>query len=272
MIKGKRILIAGSAGSIGSELVRQLAPNNTIYSVDINESGLFDLEQTLNTPNVTSRVSDIRDRRTVEDIFQDFKPHIVINCAAYKHVPLMQYTPEEAIKTNVLGHLNLVHTAKTWECVEKFIYISTDKAVSSHSIMGATKLLGERITTNQGYTVIRFGNVMNSRGSLFKIWQRQIDNGEDITVTDERMERYFMTIPEAVELVIEAAVDSKGGDTYIMDMGKKVNIYELAKKIVKGSDVEIKITGIREGETLTEEIMTSEEKQRATLKGKFYIL
>ena len=170
-IKSKRVLVAGGAGSIGSELVRQLAKVHKVYLVDINESGIFDLTDSLKNKNVWGRVGDIRDYKTVKDIFDDFKPQIVFNAAAYKHVPLMEYTPLEAIQTNVIGHYNLIHVAKTWECVEKFIQISTDKVVSSYSVMGATKKLAEVITLNQGkgFIVVRFGNVMNSRGSLLKI-------------------------------------------------------------------------------------------------------
>ena len=271
-ITNKRILVFGGAGSIGSELVRQLAPKNKVYVVDINESGLFDLTDSIQSDTLWGRVGDVRDRLTVKEVFEDFKPQIVFNAAAYKHVPLMEYTPQEAINTNVNGHLNVVQIAKTWECVEKLIYISTDKVVSSHSIMGATKLLGERITINQGYTAVRFGNVMNSRGSLLKIWQRQVDSGENITVTDKRMERFMMTIPEAVSLILKAASESRGGDVWIMDMGEKVNIYELAKEIVKGKDIDIEVTGLRQGETLTEDIMTAEERERAILKDNFYVI
>lgn len=270
-ITNKRIVVFGGAGSIGSELVRQLAPKNKVYVVDINESGIFDLTQELNSKTVWGRVGDIRDYKTVDDIFEDFKPQVVFNCAAYKHVPLMEYTPEEAIKTNVMGHHNLIHSAKTHrESLEKFIFISTDKVVSSHSIMGATKRLSEVLTINQGFTAVRFGNVMGSRGSLTTIWQRQVNEGKPITVTDDRMERYMMTIPQAVELVIEATISSVGGEIYVMDMGEKVNILELAKKIV--SEDKIKITGLREGETLTEDIMSEEEKGRSIKKGKFWVI
>lgn len=269
-MKNKRILITGGAGSIGSELVRQLSKNNKIYVLDQNESGLFDLTDSLKGKKVWGRVGDIRDYKTVRDVFEDFKPQIVFNAAALKHVPLMEYTPLEAIQTNVIGHYNLIHVSRIFECVEKFIYISTDKVVSSNSIMGATKRLGEIITLNQGkgYVVVRFGNVMGSRGSLMTIWQRQADKGEPLNVTDERMERYMMTIPEACELVIKAAEEGKGGETYVMDMGKKYNILELAKQLTGKT----KIIGIRPGETLTEELMFEEEKKRAVKKGKFFII
>lgn len=277
MIKNKRILITGGAGSIGSELVRQLAEKNKVYVLDINESGVFDLVEPLKTRGfwVVGRVGDIRDLRTVEDVFQDFKPQLVFNAAAYKHVPLMEYTPLEAIQTNIIGHNNLVHVAKTWECLEKFVYISTDKAVSSNSVMGASKKMAEVITCNQGkgYISVRFGNVLGSRGSLLTIWARQIENGEPITITDPRMERYFMTVEEAVGLVIKAAELGKGGEVFCLDMGKKVNIMELAARLIEELKTgEIAITGIRPGETLTETLMTEEEAERAKKVEDFYVI
>src|SRR3990167_1310547 len=273
-LKNKRIVVFGGAGSIGSELVRQLSEKNKVYVVDINESGVFDITDELSGKDVWGRVGDIRDYKTVRDIFEDSKPQIVFNCAAYKHVPLMEYTPLEAIQTNVIGHYNLIHVAKTWECVEKFVFISTDKVVSSHSIMGATKRLGEIVTLNQGkgFIVVRFGNVMNSRGSLLQIWQRQTDRGDALSVTDERMERYMMTIPQAVSLVIEAATQGTGGEIFVMDMGKKVNINDLAEKILEVTGGKKKITGLRNGETLTEDTMFEEEKQRAIKNNNFYII
>lgn len=276
VLENKRVLIAGGAGSIGSELVRQLAEKNAIYVLDNNESGLFELVDEINKPHVVGRVGDIRDMKTVQDVFQDFKPQVVFNAAAYKHVPLMEYTPLEAINTNVLGHFNLVHVAKTWECVERFVFISTDKVVNSHSVMGATKKLGEVLTLNsgKGFMVVRFGNVMDSRGSLLRIWQRQMDKGEPLTITDERMTRYMMTIPEAANLVIEAARRGEGGETFVLDMGKKVNIKELAFEILQkaGKDTGIKVVGMRPGETLSEDLMTQEEWAKASREDKFYVI
>lgn len=275
-IRNKRVIVFGGAGSIGSELVRQLADKNKVYVVDINESGVFDLVDSLKGNKVWGRVGDIRDYKTVKDIFEDFKPQYVFNCAAYKHVPLMEYTPLEAIQTNVTGNYNLVHVAKTWECVEKFVFISTDKVVSSNSVMGATKRLSEIITKNQGkgFIAVRFGNVMGSRGSLLTIWQRQLDNKQPLTITDENMERYMMTIPEAVALVIEAAIKGKGGETFVMDMGEKVNIQKLAMDILKKSPKKygIEYIGLRAGETISEEIMFEEEKKLAKKEGQFWII
>lgn len=274
VLNNKRIVVFGGAGSIGSELVRQLSDKNKVYVVDINESGIFDLTDELQGKDVWGRVGDIKDYKTVKDIFDDFKPQIVFNCAAYKHVPLMEYTPLEAIQTNVIGHYNLIHVAKTWECVEKFVFVSTDKVVSSHSIMGATKRLSEIVTLNQGkgFIVVRFGNVMNSRGSLLRIWQRQTDNQQPLTVTHKDAERYMMTIPQAVRLVIRATEQGNGGEIFVMDMGKKVNINDLAEKILEHTGGEKKMVGLRKGETLSEETMFEEEKSRAVLKNNFYII
>lgn len=270
-MKGKRILITGSAGSIGSELVRQLAPSNHIYCIDQNESGLADLMEEL---KVAGRVGDIRDETTVRDIFSDFKPQVVFHAAALKHVSAMELVPREAVLTNIIGTLNVIEYAKRWECVEKFVFISTDKAVQSTSIMGATKRVGEIITRNQGkgFVVVRFGNVLGSRGSVIPIWQRQINQGKAITVTSPEMTRYMMTIEEACALVIKAAKEGKGGEIYCLDMGKKVNILSLAKEIVKESQSDIKIIGVRKGEQLSEQLMSLEEERTAKREGKYYVI
>jgi len=271
MLKGKRILITGAAGSIGSELVRQLHKTNSVYCLDFNESGLADLMEEL---GVNGRVGDIRNEITVRDVFSDFKPQIVYHAAAYKHVTAMELVPREAVEANIIGTLNLIEHAKRWECVEKFVFISTDKAVQSSSIMGATKRVGEIITRNQGkgFIVVRFGNVLGSRGSVIPIWQKQIEKGKPITVTDKRMTRYMMTIDEAVHLVIKASELGKGGEIFCLDMGQKVNILELAKEIVKGTQTGIKVIGKRKGEQLTEQLMFAEEEALAIKRDNFYVI
>lgn len=276
-MRNEKILITGAAGSIGSELVRQLSPTNKVYCLDTNETGIFDATEEHQSRDrwVHGRVGDIRDRSTVEDAFSDFKPTVVFHAAAYKHVSPMELTPLEAIQTNILGTYNVLAAAKKWP-VKKFVFISTDKAIQSNSIMGATKRVGEIMVKNQGkgFVVVRFGNVLGSRGSVIPIWQKQIDEGRAVTVTDKAMTRYFMTIPEACHLVIEAGTRGKGGEIYILDMGEPVKIYDLARQIVEQSrrKVPIKVIGKRPGETLHEKLMLDEEKALAKKEGKFWVI
>lgn len=276
VIKNKRVLVTGGAGSIGSELVRQLAINNKVFIIDQNETGTFDLREELKQDGcwVHSRTGDVRDINVVRDVFEDFKPQYVFHTAALKHVTPNEEYPLEAIQTNIIGTYNVMSEAKRWECLEKFIFISTDKVVNAHSIMGATKRVGEIMVRNQGkgFIAVRFGNVMGSRGSLIPLWQNQVDRGKQITVTDERMKRYMMTIPDACELVIRASLLGRGGECFILDMGEQINILELANKIVKGTNIKIKTIGIRQGETLEEKLMTEEEERSAKKVGKFFIL
>ena len=279
MIKGKIILVTGGAGSVGSELTKQLAPQNKIFILDINETASFDLSQELKQEGhwVEARIGDIRDKETIEDLFADFKPQLVFHAAALKHVTPNEKYPLEAIQTNVIGTYNVLHEARKYECLEKFIYISTDKVVNTNSIMGATKKVGEIMVKNANGLgiVVRFGNVLGSRGSLIPIWQRQIDQNKPITITDERMMRYFMTMEDACELVIKSAEEGKGGEIYILDMKERVNILEVAKKILKGAgkpDYPIRVIGMRSGETLKEYLMTEEEERVAIKKDKFWII
>ena len=269
-MKNKRILITGIAGSVGQELARQLYKKNKLYGVDVEEMRLHSLMNELKIP---VRVGDIRNRETLRNIFDDFRPQIVFHAAAYKSVDMMEYVPEEAISTNVVGTLNVLDYAKIYS-VEKFIFISTDKVVNATSIMGETKKLGETMTVNsgKGYTAVRFGNVLGSRGSLLEIWEKQINENKAITVTDERMLRYFMTMEEAVSLVIEASKIGEGGEVICFDMKKPVRILDLATRIAKELRGDVEITGIRPGEQLEERLMTIEEEQRAIKKGKFFII
>jgi FlaA1/EpsC-like NDP-sugar epimerase len=268
----ERILITGAAGSIGSELVRQLAATNTVYGLDMNESGIHDVF--LET-DINYRVGDIRDYDTVNDVFSDIKPSVVFHAAAYKHVTPMELTPIEAIKTNIIGTYNLTHCARRWE-VKKFVFISTDKAIHSNSVMGATKRVGEIMVKNQGkgFVVVRFGNVLGSRGSVIPIWERQINSGLAVTVTDPNMTRYMMTIKEACELVIEAGERGEGGEIMILDMGNPIKIIDLAERIIAETrpGTEIKITGRQPGETMHEKLMLDEEKAVAIKDGRFFII
>jgi len=266
-MRNKVILITGGAGSIGLELCQQLAEHNKVIALDQNESGLFDLK------GVIPEIADIRDQERLEEIFNKHKPEIVFHAAAYKHLSHFEKDHfSEVIKTNIFGTMNILRLVNSYKT--KFIFVSTDKAVNPTSLMGTTKLIGEIITKRCGGIVVRFGNVLGSRGSVIPIWQEQISAGKPITITDERMERFFMSIEEACALVIKAAEIGKGGEIFILDMGKPVKIIDLAKKIMKEarSEVPIKITGVKQGEKLTEELMTPEEKLRAIKKDKFWII
>ena len=271
-MRNKRVLITGGSGSIGSELVRQLSKFNKVFILDIDETRTYDLIEF--SKNIYGRVGSVCDKETVEDVFDEFEPQIVFHAAAYKHVTPMEWYPIEAIKTNILGTYNVMKIAQKHK-VEKFVFISTDK-VNSDSVMGATKRVGEKIVKNRGkgFIVVRFGNVLGSRGSVIPIWQRQIDAGKPVTITDPNMERFFMTIEEACDLVIKASEMGEGGEIIILDMGSRVKILDLAKKIIdqSGRNIPIKMIGRRPGEILVEEIMSEEEKKVAVKKGRFYII
>ena len=269
MIQDKKILVSGGAGSIGSELVRQLAVNNSVHIVDTNETNLFDLLEELRNPKVRGQIGDVRDW----DMFEQLEcPDIIFHVAALKHVTPSAWTPSEYVKTNILGTLNVIRFAKLFKA--KLVNISTDKVVHANSIMGATKKVAEIAVRDAGGISVRFGNVLNSRGSLLPFWQGQIDRGEPITVTDVRMERYFMSIPEAVSLVIQATEIGEAGDVIVLDMGKPIKIIDLAHEIINklGRDIPIKMIGLRKGETLSEELMTESEKKTAIKKDNFYII
>src|SRR3990167_2416298 len=272
-LKNRRIIIFGGAGSIGNELVRQLSKENKVFIFDQNETGAFDLTEELRIKGheVSCRIGDIRDYKAVDDVFSDFKPQIVFQAAALKHVTPNEKYPIEAINTNIIGTYNILHCAKRYE-VKKLVYISTDKVVNANSVMGITKKVGEVMTKNQGYIAVRFGNVMGSRGSVIPIWQDQITRGEPLTITDPRMERYMMTIPEACSLVIEACQKGEPGEIWVMDMGEKINILDLAKQIIGNRKIGIKTIGERPGETMSERLMTLEEERSAIKRGKFYVI
>jgi FlaA1/EpsC-like NDP-sugar epimerase len=275
-MRNKRILVTGGAGSIGSALVRKLAPNNKIFILDNNETATWDLCTELGEKGywVKPRIGDIRDKETVADLFEDFKPQIIFHAAAYKHVAPNELYPLEAIQTNVLGTYNVLHEARKRECIEKIVYIGTDKAVNPRSVMGATKLLGELLTKNAGGIVVRFGNVLGSRGSVLPIWERQIKDNKEITVTDPEATRYIMDIEQAVELVLAACQMGQPGETYVLDMGEPVKIGRLAESFLKerlwADPLPIKIIGLRPGEAKHEKLMTEEEEQIAERVGRFW--
>lgn len=270
-----KVLVFGGAGSIGSELVRQLSNENEVLIFDIDDVISFDLaeELQLKGKKVQSRTGDIRDKDLVLTTIKAFEPDIIYHAAALKTVSSGDKWPVEYIKTNLLGTANILAGAIDYE-VKKLVFISSDKAINLNSLMGLTKRIGELMVKKAGYISVRFGNVMGSRGSVLPLWQGQLDRNEPLTVTHPEMERFFMTIPEAVDLVIKAGKIGKGGETFILDMGKPVKILDLAKEILKksGKDVGVKLIGVRPGETMTEKLMTEEEEKKAIKKGQFYIL
>jgi len=275
-INNKRVLITGAAGSIGSEIARQVVfyKPSKIGILDINESDLADLELQLKRdfPNETIKMflCDISEDLKISQIFENFRPDVVFHAAAYKHVPVMEKFPEEAVKVNVVGTYNLTQAAIRFG-VKNFILISTDKAVNPTSIMGASKRIAEYIVTsaaktkNSSFVAVRFGNVIGSRGSALPIFIEQIKKGGPITVTHPEMKRYFMTIPEAVALVLQGAITGKSGDVFVLDMGEPIKILDLVtdlillNNLIPDKDIKIEFTGIREGEKLFEEVLSAEE-------------
>jgi FlaA1/EpsC-like NDP-sugar epimerase len=275
-LTGQTILVSGAAGSIGSGLVKQIArfsPGKLIL-LDQAESPLYDLQIELgasnNNLNFEVVIGDIRSAERMERLFDYFRPSFVFHAAAYKHVPMMENNPSEAVLTNVLGTKNLVDLSKRFD-VKKFVMISTDKAVNPTNVMGASKRIAEiyaQMANKEGdtrFVTTRFGNVLGSNGSVIPLFQRQIEQGGPITVTDDRVTRFFMTIPEACQLVLEAGSMGEGGEIFVFDMGESVKIIDLAKKMVQlsglqlGKDIEIRVTGLRPGEKLYEELLAKEE-------------
>ena len=287
-LQGKKILITGAAGSIGSGLVKQVAKfrPKLLILFDQAESGLYDLQWEIieDAPDVQFEIviGDVTHNKRVENLIQSFTPEIVFHAAAYKHVPLMELNPSEAVKTNILGSKIIMDTCSKFG-VEKFIFISTDKAVNPTNVMGATKRVAEIYAqqinkeSNTQFITTRFGNVLGSNGSVIPLFQRQIENGGPITITDERITRFFMSIPEACQLVLEAGVMGNGGEIYVFDMGDSVKIIDLAKKMVSLSgmsidkDIQIKVTGLRPGEKLYEELLANEENTLPTHHNKILI-
>ena len=287
-ISGKRILITGAAGSIGSEITRQLSKYKyeQLILIDQAESPLYDLQQELiqnNKHHIISIVVGIQDRSKIDEIFETYRPHKVFHAAAYKHVPLMEYNPYEAIKTNIAGTKTLADISIKYS-VESFVMISTDKAVNPTNIMGATKRTAELYITclsnqnnNTKFTTTRFGNVLGSNGSVIPLFEKQIQKRLPLTVTHKDITRYFMTIPEACNLVLEAGTMGEGGEIYIFDMGKSVKIFDIAKKMIFLSglkypeDIDIKISGLRPGEKLYEELLANGENTIPTHHKKIMI-
>ncbi len=290
-IHGKSVLVTGAGGSIGAEIVMQVAASGPgrIILLDIDETELHNMELKMKKllphlftvlgregPESSCRVSfvvaDIRDESKIDRVFESCKPDILFHAAAYKHVPMMEYNPEEAVKVNILGTYNLARAALKHR-LERFIMISTDKAVRPTSVMGASKNVAERICSAfnacaggaTSFVSVRFGNVLGSRGSVLPFFLSQLKSGGPLTVTDREMKRYFMTIPEAVSLVLQAAVIGKGGDVLVLDMGEPVRIVKLAEELIKihglrpYKDIGIEFTGIRPGENLFEDMHTADE-------------
>ncbi|MBO7497297.1 MAG: polysaccharide biosynthesis protein [Salinivirgaceae bacterium] len=275
-IKGKTMLVTGAAGSIGSEIVRQLIkfePRNIVL-FDQAETPMYDIEMelrdTCSASNITIVIGDITDHQRVEEVFNEFKPEIVYHAAAYKHVPMMENNPVEAVRNNVIGTRLIADMAVKYG-VKRFVMVSTDKAVNPTNVMGASKRIAEIYTQSLNgksatlFITTRFGNVLGSNGSVIPRFKKQIEEGGPITVTHPQITRYFMTIPEACQLVLEAGASGKGGEIFIFDMGKSVKIVDLAKKMIKlsglelGKDIQITYTGLRPGEKLYEELLANKE-------------
>ena len=287
-INNKSVLITGGGGSIGSELCRQIAkfePKKLVI-LDIYENNAYDLQiellDTYDDLNLQVIIASVRDAQRIDQVIRDIKPDIVFHAAAHKHVPLMEANPQEAIKNNVLGTFNLVQAVDKHK-IKKFVLISTDKAVNPTNIMGASKRLCEMIvqSTNEisdsDLVAVRFGNVLGSNGSVIPLFKRQIERGGPVTVTDPDIIRYFMTIPEAAQLVIQAGSIANGGEVFVLDMGEPVKIAELAKDLIKLSgfepfeDIDIQFTGLRPGEKLYEELLLDDEGISSTNYEKIFI-
>ncbi|MDL2214313.1 polysaccharide biosynthesis protein [Clostridia bacterium OttesenSCG-928-O13] len=289
LIAGNVIMVTGGGGSIGSELCRQIAPCHPkqLIIVDIYENGAYSIQQELlrsygENLEVSVEIASVRDSKKVDALFAAFRPDVVFHAAAHKHVPLMEDCPEEAVKNNVCGTYNMAVSADKYE-TKRFVQISTDKAVNPTSVMGATKRLCEMIVqamaqkSKTTFVAVRFGNVLGSNGSVLPLFKEQIAAGGPLTVTHPEIVRYFMTIPEAVSLVLEAGAMGKGGEIFVLDMGQPVRILELAENLIKLAgfrpyeDINIVFTGLRPGEKLYEELLMDEEGVGQTDNKKIFI-
>jgi len=288
-LEGETILVTGGGGSIGSELCRQIARYNPrkIVVLDIYENNAYDLQNELmekySWVDISVVIASIRDKKRIEEVIEHYKPRIIFHAAAHKHVPLMEHNPCEAIKNNIFGTYNVAVAANKFG-VEKFVMISTDKAVNPTNVMGATKRFCEMIiqslqpVSKTEYVAVRFGNVLGSNGSVVPLFKRQIENGGPITVTHKDITRYFMTIPEAAQLVLQASYYANGGEIFVLDMGKPIKIYDLAYNMIKlsghkpGVDIKIEITGLRPGEKLYEELLIRDpETSKKTSNSRIFI-
>ena len=288
LIKGKNVLVTGGGGSIGSELCRQIMKYNPAKLIifDIYENNLYDIQMELESHypknKIEAIVGSVRDKKRLNKIFEEYSPQLVFHAAAHKHVPLMEHSPLEAIKNNVFGTYNVVNCADEYG-VERFVLISTDKAVNPTNVMGASKRLCEMIiqaknkVSKTDYVAVRFGNVLGSNGSVIPLFKKQIAEGGPVTVTHKDITRFFMTIPEAVGLILQAITYAEGGEIFVLDMGKPVKIYDLAVSLIKlsgyepGVDIQIQFTGLREGEKLYEELLMQEEGLTATKHDKIFV-
>jgi len=288
LVEGKVIFVSGGAGSIGSELCRQIGRYNpkTLVTLDINENAIYFLELELKRKypnlNIISEICSVRDREKLNWIFERYCPDLIFHAAAHKHVPLMEHNPEEAVKNNIFGTKNMAECAHEYG-VEKFVLVSTDKAVNPTNIMGATKRacelviqgLSEKSSTK--YMAVRFGNVLGSNGSVIPLFKKLIEEKKNLTITHPDVTRFFMTIPEAARLVVEAGFIGKGGEVFILDMGKSVKIMDLAKNLIElsgltlGEDIEIDIVGLRPGEKLYEELLYNVNAAVKTENEKIFI-
>lgn len=288
-VTGKVVMVTGGGGSIGSELCRQIAkyePKQLII-VDIYENNAYDIQQELSMKygerlNLVVLIASIRNEERLRSIFEKYRPELVYHAAAHKHVPLMEVSPNEAIKNNVFGTLNLVRTADRYQ-VKRFVQISTDKAVNPTNVMGASKRICEMIIqtfnkhSDTEFVAVRFGNVLGSNGSVIPLFKKQILNGGPVTLTHPDIIRYFMTISEAVSLVLEAGALAKGGEIFVLDMGEPVKIADLAENLIRlsgyvpGRDIQIKYIGLRPGEKLYEELLMDEEGLRDTENSMIHI-